>query len=234
MPAVLVNTATVLAGSLIGILFRNRLKESLRNAVMKALGLCTLLIGISSAIATQELLCVILCMVAGTVIGELLKIDDGIEHAGDAIKAKLMKGSSSGNRSMENFTDGFVSASILFCIGSMTIMGSLDAGIRHDYSIIYAKSMMDFVSSMAFGAAMGFGVTCSAAFVFVFQGALTMLAGVLGSALSEAAVTEMSAVGGVILMGMALNLLECSRERIKVANMLPAIFLPILWVAVLG
>ena len=152
MPAVLVNTATVLVGSLIGILFRNRLKESLRNAVMKALGLCTLLIGISSAIATQNLLCVILCMVVGTVIGELLKIDDGIEHAGDAIKAKLMKGNgSSGNRSMESFTDGFVSASILFCIGSMTIMGSLEAGIRHDYSIIYAKSMMDFVSSMVSG-----------------------------------------------------------------------------------
>ena len=235
MPAVLVNTATVLVGSLIGILFRNRLKESLRNAVMKALGLCTMLIGISSAIATQNLLCVILCMVVGTVIGELLKIDDGIEHAGDAIKAKLMKGNgSSGNRSMESFTDGFVSASILFCIGSMTIMGSLEAGIRHDYSIIYAKSMMDFVSSMAFGAAMGFGVTCSAAFVLVFQGTLTLLAGVLGSALSEAAVTEMSAVGGVILLGMALNMLECSKERIKVANMLPAIFLPILWVAVLG
>ena len=235
MPAVLVNTATVLVGSLIGILFRNRLRESLRNAVMKALGLCTMLIGISSAIATQDLLCVILCMVVGTVIGELLKIDDGIEHAGDAIKAKLLKGKgSSESRSMENYTDGFVSASILFCIGSMTIMGSLEAGIRHDYSIIYAKSMMDFVSSMAFGAAMGFGVTCSAAFVLVFQGALTLLAGVLGSALSEAAVTEMSAVGGVILLGMALNLLECSRERIKVANMLPAIFLPILWVAVLG
>ena len=235
MPAVLVNTATVLVGSLIGILFRNRLRESLRNAVMKALGLCTMLIGISSAIATQDLLCVILCMVVGTVIGELLKIDEGIEHAGDAIKAKLLKGKgSSESRSMENFTDGFVSASILFCIGSMTIMGSLEAGIRHDYSIIYAKSMMDFVSSMAFGAAMGFGVTCSAAFVLVFQGALTLLAGVLGSALSEAAVTEMSAVGGVILLGMALNLLECSRERIKVANMLPAIFLPILWVSVLS
>lgn len=231
MPAVLVNTATVLAGSLIGILFRNRLKESLRKAVMKALGLCTFLIGISSAIETQNLLCVIVCMVVGTVLGELLRIDDGIEHAGDAIKSKLLRGKTGGG-SMESFTEGFVSACILFCIGSMTIMGSLEAGIRHNYSIIYAKSMLDFVSSMAFGAAMGFGVTCSAAFVLVFQGALTLLAGVLGSLLSDAAVTEMSAVGGVILIGMALNMLECSRERIKVANMLPAIFLPILWTAV--
>ena len=230
MPAVFVNTFTVLAGSLIGILFRNRLKESLRNAVMKALGLCTVLIGVSSAVATKDLLCVIVCMVLGTVLGELMRIDDGIEHAGDAIKAKLLRGKAGGG-AMESFTEGFVSACILFCIGSMTIMGSLEAGIRHNYSIIYAKSMLDFVSSMAFGAAMGFGGTCSAAFVLVFQGALTLLAGVLGSLLSDAAVTEMSAVGGVILIGMALNMLECSRERIKVANMLPAIFLPILWMA---
>lgn len=228
MPAVLVNTMTVLAGSLIGILFRNRLRESLRNAVMLALGLCTLMIGIQSAIATQELLCVILSLVLGTVVGELLRIDDGIEHAGDAIKSKFTKNH---NRDLGNFTEGFVSACILFCIGSMTIVGSLEAGIRQDYSIIYAKSMLDFVSSMAFGAAMGFGVTCSAVFVLLFQGSLTLLAGVLGSALSDAAVTEMSAVGGIILIGMGLNMLGCTKERIKVSNMLPAIFLPILWFA---
>jgi hypothetical protein len=169
-------------------------------------------------------------MVLGTLLGELLRIDAGIEHAGDAIKAKLLKGKA-GNAGLESFTDGFVSASILFCIGSMTIVGSLEAGIRHNYSIIYAKSMMDFVSSMAFGAAMGFGVTCSAAFVFLFQGALVLLATWVGSALSDAVVTEMSAVGGVILIGMALNLLGCTRERIRVANMLPAIFLPILYLA---
>lgn len=230
MLAVLVNTVAVLAGSLIGILFRNRLKESLRNSVMKALGLCTVLIGVISAIATKELLCVIVCMVLGTLTGELLRIDDGIEHAGDAIKARVLKGKSA-DEGMSSFTDGFVSACILFCIGSMTIVGSLEAGIRHNYSIIFAKSMMDFISSMAFGAAMGYGVTCSAAFVLVFQGLLTLLAGWIGTALSDAVVTEMSAVGGVILIGMALNLLGCTRERIRVANMLPAIFFPILYLA---
>ncbi len=225
MIAVLVNTIAVLIGSVIGILFRSRLKESLRNGVMKALGLCTILIGVSSAIQTSDILAVIICMVLGTILGELLKIDAGIESLGDTIKKKLPKGSLAAG----SFTDGFVSASILFCIGSMTIMGSLEAGIRHNYSIIYAKSMMDFISSMAFGAAMGFGVTCSALFVLVFQGGLTLLASWVGTALSEAVVTEMSAVGGVILIGMALNLLQCSRERIKVSNMLPAIFLPILY-----
>lgn len=230
MIAVFVNTVAVLAGSLIGILFRSRLRESLRSAVMKALGLCTLLIGVSSAIATKELLCVILCMVLGTVLGEVLRIDDGLEHAGDYIKGKLLRSGGENSR----FTDGFVSSCILFCIGSMTIMGSLEAGIRHNYSIIFAKSLMDFMSSMAFGAAMGFGVTCSALFVLVFQGALTLLAGVIGPALSEAAVTEMSAVGGVILIGMALNLLELPKERIRVSNMLPAIFLPLLYFPIVG
>ena len=223
MIAVLVNTATVLIGSLLGILLRNRLRESLQNAVMKALALCTAVIGISSAIGTQALLCVIICMVIGTVLGELLRIDDAIENAGDFIKARLLKGKAGESR----FTEGFVSACILFCIGSMTIVGSLEAGINHNYSIIYAKSTMDFVSSMAFGAAMGLGVTCSAAFVLVFQGALTLLAGLVGPALSTAVVTEMSSVGGVILLGMAFNMLGFGKERIKVANMLPAIFLPI-------
>lgn len=230
MRAVFVNTVAVLLGSLIGILFRSRLKESLRAGVMKALGLCTVLIGVSSAIQTADVLAVILCMVVGTVLGELLKIDAGIENLGDTIKKKLPKGSLTSG----SFTDGFVSASILFCIGSMTIMGSLEAGIRQNYSIIYAKSMMDFISSMAFGAAMGFGVTCSALFVLVFQGGLTLLATWIGTALSDAVVTEMSAVGGVILIGMALNLLQCSRERIKVSNMLPAIFLPILYFPIIS
>ena len=225
MPAVLVNMGTVIVGSLLGILFRNRLKEELQKALMKALALCTILIGVSSAIQTQALLCVILSMVIGTAIGEALRIDDGIEHAGDFIRDKVLRGKSGESR----FTEGFVSACILFCIGSMTIVGSLEAGIHHNYSIIFAKSAMDFVSSMAFGAAMGFGVTCSAAFILVFQGGLTLLAAWVGPALSTAVVTEMSATGGTMLIGLGINLLGLSKERIKVANMLPAILVPLLY-----
>ena len=223
MIAVFVNMATVLAGSLLGILLRNRLKVSLQDALMKALALCTMLIGVSSAIGTADVLCVIVCMVLGTALGEWIRIDDGIEHAGDWIKGKLFKNGGGESR----FTEGFVSACILFCIGSMTIVGSLEAGINHNYSIIFAKSTLDFVSSMAFGAAMGFGVTCSVLFILVFQGGLTLLAGLVGPALSTAVVTEMSAVGGAILIGMAFNMLSLGTERIKVANMLPAIFLPV-------
>ncbi|MBR6506075.1 MAG: DUF554 domain-containing protein, partial [Clostridia bacterium] len=138
----------------------------------------------------------------------------------------LLKGKSAENR----FTEGFVTACIVFCVGSMTIMGSFEAGINGNNSIIYAKSALDFVSSMMFAAAMGMGVPFAALFVLVFQGALTLLAGVLAPFLSAAVVTEMSAVGGVILFGMGVNMLELSPRRIKVANMLPAIFLPIAYV----
>ena len=223
MPAVFVNTATVLAGSLLGILFRNRLRESMQRALIIALALCTVVIGVMSAVETNDILCVILCMALGTLIGELLKIDSGIEKAGDLVRKRFARAGGSSAR----FTEGFTSASILFCIGSMTIMGSIEAGIHQDYSIIFTKSALDFVSSMALGAALGLGVTFSAAFVFVFQGALTLLAARIGPALSEEIVTELSAVGGTILIGMGVNMLELPRERIRVANMLPAIFLPI-------
>ena len=226
MVAVLVNVATVLLGSTVGLIFRNKINEKFTKAVISALALVTILIGLSSALDTADILCVIICMALGTIIGELIHIDDGIEGAGDFIKKKLLKGKNKENR----FTEGFVTACIVFCVGSMTIMGSFEAGINGNNSIIYAKSALDFVSSMMFAAAMGLGVPFAALFVLVFQGALTLLAGVLAPFLSVAVVTEMSAVGGVILVGMGINMLELSPRRIKVANMLPAIFLPIAYV----
>ena len=226
MVAVLVNVATVLLGSTVGLIFRNKINEKFTKAVISALALVTILIGLSSALGTADILCVIICMALGTIIGELIRIDDGIEGAGDFIKRKLLKGKNKENR----FTEGFVTACIVFCVGSMTIMGSFEAGINGNNSIIYAKSALDFVSSMMFAAAMGMGVPFAALFVLVFQGALTLLAGVLAPFLSAAVVAEMSAVGGVILVGMGINMLELSPRRIKVANMLPAIFLPIAYV----
>ena len=226
MVAVLVNVATVLLGSTVGLIFRNKINEKFTKAVISALALVTILIGLSSALGTADILCVIICMALGTIIGELIRIDDGIEGAGDFIKRKLLKGKNKENR----FTEGFVTACIVFCVGSMTIMGSFEAGIHGNNSIIYAKSALDFVSSMMFAAAMGMGVPFAALFVLVFQGALTLLAGVLAPFLSAAVVAEMSAVGGVILVGMGINMLELSPRRIKVANMLPAIFLPIAYV----
>ena len=140
MLAVFVNMATVLLGSAFGILFRNKIKQSYINTIISALALVTVLIGITSAVETSDILCVIICMALGTVIGEVLRIDDRIEGAGDFIKAKLLRGRAVGGR----FTEGFITACIVFCVGSMTIMGSFEAGINGDNSIIYAKSALDF------------------------------------------------------------------------------------------
>lgn len=222
MTAVFVNMATVFVGSMLGIFFRSRLRESIQKALIAALALCTVVIGVSSAVATGDILCVIICMAVGTALGELLRIDDTIENAGEAIRKRIVKSSDASSR----FTEGFVTASLLFCVGSMTIVGSLEAGIHRDYSIILAKSTLDFVSSMALGAAMGYGVTCSVVFILVMQGGLTLLAGAAAPVLSDEVILEMSAIGGTILIGMAVNMLELGKDRIKVANMLPAIFLP--------
>ena len=226
MLAVFVNMATVLVGSAIGILFRKRIRDTYVKAIITALALVTMVIGITSAITTKDLLCVIVCMALGTMLGELLRLDDRINSAGDVLKRKVLRGKAEGSR----FTEGFVSACILFCVGSMTIMGSLEAGVNHNYSIIFAKSALDFVSSMMFGAAMGIGVPFSALFILVFQGGLTLLATLVSPYLSQAIITEMTAAGGTILIGMGINMLELSDKRIKVANMLPAIFLPIAYI----
>lgn len=225
MPATFINMATVLVGSLIGIFFRNRIKEKYIETIFAAIALCTAAIGIMSAIKTSHILIVIVCLVIGSVIGEALRIDDRIENAGTWLNEKLFRGRKGSSR----FAEGFVSASVLFCVGSMTIMGSLEAGIRGDYSIILAKSVMDLISSMAFGAAMGIGVTFSIFFILIYQGGITLLAGLAAPYLSDIVVTEMSAVGGVMLIGMAVNMLELSDKRIRLANMLPAIFLPIIY-----
>lgn len=230
MFAVFVNMLTVLCGSALGILFRNHIKQRFIDTILAALALITIVIGIQSAITTSSILIVLVCLVSGTLLGELLRIDDRIEGAGDWMKRKLLRGRLAEGK----FTEGFVSACILFCVGSMAIMGSLEAGIHHNYTIIFTKSALDFVSSAALGAAMGIGVPFSALFILVFQGGLTLLAGFLSPYLSSAVIGEMTAVGGVILIGMGLNMLGLSPQKIKVANMLPGIFLPIAWFPLAG
>ena len=225
MPATFINMATVLVGSLIGIFFSSRIKEKYIQTIFAAIALCTAAIGVMSAVKTQHIIVVIVCLVIGSVIGEALRLDNRIENAGTWLNGKLFRGREGSSR----FAEGFVSASILFCVGSMTIMGSLEAGIRGDYSIILAKSVLDLISSMAFGAAMGIGVTFSIFFILVYQGGITLLAGLAAPYLSDIVVTEMSAIGGVMLIGMAINMLELSDKRIRLANMLPAIFLPIIY-----
>lgn len=226
MIAAIVNAVVVVLGGLLGLVFGGRLKEKHTRTIVMALGICTMVIGITSAIQTSNILIVIICLVIGTIIGELLKIEHRLDSLGDWLKSKVAK--NGGGR----FTEGFVTASLLFCVGSMAIMGSFDAGLRGDYNTIFAKSALDCVMAVTFAATMGVGVLFSGATVLIYQGALTLLAGVVEPYLSAQVVLEMSAVGGVMLIGTGMNIIGLTEERIKVGNMLPAMVLPVLWFAI--
>jgi len=223
--AVFINMALVLLGSLLGLILKNRFPERLGAAIRRGLGLCTVGIGMSSLLSTNDTLCVIICMAAGIVLGEQIDIERRMDAAGELLRAKLEKG---GGQS--RFVEGFVTATILYCVGAMAINGSIEAGIHHDYSIIISKSVMDGVTAITFSAAMGIGVAFSVIPILLYQGGLTLLAGWVGPYLDPAVIDEMSAVGGALIVGIGLNLLECTREKLRVGNMLPAIFLPLLYI----
>ena len=225
MFAVFVNMALVLVGSAVGLLLKNRFSERMGQAVMKGLGLCTIGIGMSSLLGGKDTLCTIICVALGTILGEWLNIEKGMDDLGELLRRKLIKGE--GN---SRFVEGFVNATVLYCVGAMSINGAIAAGINGDYSILISKSVMDMVSSITFAAAMGIGVPFAVIPILLYEGGLTLLAGVVGPYLSAAVITEMSAVGGAIIVGIGLNLLEASKEGIRVSNMLPAIFLPIAYV----
>jgi len=224
--AAVVNAIVVVLGGLLGLLLGGRLKEKHTKTIVAALGICTMVIGITGAVATANILIVIICLVIGTIVGELLRIEHYLDSLGDWLKSKVSK--NGGGR----FTEGFVTASLLFCVGSMAIMGSFDAGLRQDYNTIFAKSALDCVMAVTFAATMGVGVLFSGATVLVYQGALTLLAVFVEPYLSYEVVVEMSAVGGVMLIGTGMNILGLTKERIKVGNMLPAMILPVIWFAV--
>ena len=225
MLGTIVNCAAIIAGGLIGTLFGNRIGERYTKMLMTVMALITAVIGLQSALGTANMLIVVVCMVLGTVIGIALKLDDRLNNSGDKIKAKL-----SGTKlGQGRFSDAFVTSTLVFAIGAMAILGSIQAGLNHDYSILFTKSIMDFTSAIAFAAALGPGVLLSALPILIVQGLITLLAGVAEPFLTSEVVTEMSAAGGVILFGMALNLIDVCKERIKVGNMIPAILLPIIY-----
>jgi len=225
MLATLINVALILVGSVLGLLFKNLISEKLSIVLTSALALCVLGIGINGMIGTNDTLCVIICMVVGTLIGEAIDIERRLEGAGDLLRRKLVKGNDT-----SRFTEGFVTASLLYCVGAMAITGSIEAGLNHNYSILISKGVLDGVSAISFAAAMGIGVAFSSIPLFLYQGGITLLASVVGPYLGEAVITEMSAVGGTIIVALGINMLGLGKEKIKAGNMLPAIFLPIAYI----
>ena len=228
MSGVIVNTLTVIIGSLVGMIFRKGIPAKVTDAVMKGLGLCTIYIGIDGALAGENVLIVIASMVVGSIIGTLLDIDGGINWLGSWVEKKFSRGKDG----QVSIAEGFVTASLLFCVGAMTINGSLNAGISGDNSLLYTKATLDLFSSSMLAASLGIGVLFAAAFVFGFQGILVLMAGFLAPVLNEAAIAEMTCAGSLIIIAIGTNLIGIT--KIKVANYLPAIALAPVFCMVVG
>lgn len=220
MKGTLFNTTTVIIGSLLGILIGKRFTEKLNTMVMHALGLVTLLIGFKMALKTENILLVIGSLALGGIIGELIRLEDGLERLGDFIKSKVKSESST-------FVLGFVTSSLVFCVGPMTIVGSIKDGMTGDASILYAKSILDGFASIAFASALGIGVIFSALTVLIFQGFLTLLGAKLSFLTDPKILNELTATGGLIIVGIGFYLLGI--KRIKIGNFLPALVLAVIF-----
>lgn len=215
----LINVATVIAGSLLGYLFHSRLPERIVKITFQAIGLFTIYIGIAMTMKSNELLLLIFSMVIGSALGEWIDLDRYINRFSDWVKRKLKSGN-------ETFSEGLVTAFLLFCIGSMTILGAFEEGTMGKPDLLIAKAVMDGFSSLALASALGIGVLFSIFPLFIFQGGLTILAYFLGNLMPDPVINEMSATGGLLLIGLGISIIEI--KKIKVINMLPALLVSVL------
>ncbi len=230
----LINVATVVVGGLLGTFLGNRLPEKMRLTVLHGLGLMTLIIGVSMAIGTKNMLIPLFSILIGGILGEALRIEDALERLGKWAEARL-GGLFGGDRS--TFAQGFITASLVFCVGPMTILGSIQDGLMGDFTLLAVKSLMDGFAAMALAASLGAGVMLSAVTVLGYQGGLSLAAGLFGAALGGVTsetpwVIEMTATGGVVILSIAFLLLDI--KRIRAANLLPAVFIAPLLVLLLG
>ena len=217
----LVNSLTIIVGTVVGMLLGKFIPERMSDAVSKGVALCVLYIGIDGMLAGENTLVAIIATVIGAIIGELLRLDDRMHNLGDWVERRFAKNGTKGS-----ISEGFVSASLLFCVGAMAIMGSLDSGLLRDHSTLYAKSTLDGITSIVYGSTMGVGVALSAVPIFLYQGAIALGASFIEPFLTPEVIAEMKCVGSILITGLALNLLGLT--KIKVVNYVPAIFLPIL------
>lgn len=225
MTGTLVNTGAILAGSLIGISAGKFLPERIKTIAMQALGLSVVLIGLKMALSGKEPIVAIGCVLLGAITGELIKIEQGVEHIGEWLKARSRSNSTT-------FVQGFVSASILYLTGAMMIVGSIQDGTVGDASTLYIKALLDGVASVALSSTLGIGVAFSALSVLLVQGAITLLSSKLLFMQNPAVLDAITAAGGLLILGIGTNLLELT--KIRIGNFLPALLYAILWAVFFG
>lgn len=227
MIGVIINVITVIIGSGIGILLKKGIPERVSNAAMTGLGVCTLYIGISGSLCGENTLILIAAVVIGAVVGTLLDIDGAINRLAERVENKFNK-----TGKEVSIAEGFVSATLLFCVGSMTVTGSIQAGVTGDNTVLITKAMLDMVSSMMLASSLGFGVMLSCIAVFAIQGGLVLAAEFIAPLMSTGAVNEMTCAGSLLIIMIGTNLMGLS--KFKVADFLPAIVLaPVIYNIVL-
>lgn len=215
----IINIVAVLIGGTLGLFLRKNFPENIKTIVFQGLGLCTLLIGMQMALQVKDPLILIFSILIGGVLGELVHLDQRVESMSNALKSKL-------KFKDKGFTEGLVTAFLIFCIGSMTIVGALNEGISGDKSLLLTKSMLDGFTSIALASTFGVGVLFSVIPMLIFQGGLTVFAGQFEHLFSEVLLAQLTATGGVLILGIGLNLLEI--KSIKVLNLLPALLVVVL------
>lgn len=218
MLGVIVNMLAAVVGGTVGTLFKKGIPEKITKSIMIAVGLCVIYIGIDGALVGENTLVLIVSMLVGTAIGSLIDIDDKINRLGSWVEKKFNKG-----EKKVSIAEGFVTATLLFCVGSMTVVGSLNAGLLGDNQMLYTKSLLDLISGTMIAASCGIGVVFSAVSILVIQGGIVLLAELLSGVLTTPAINEMTCVGSVIIIALGLNLVGIS--KFKVANFMPAIVL---------
>ncbi|MEN6479629.1 MAG: DUF554 domain-containing protein [Anaerolineales bacterium] len=230
MTGTLLNIATVLLGGGLGVLLGARLPERMRETVMHGLGLVTLILGIDLALDTQNILVPLGSVIIGSILGEWWRIDVGLERVSDWLRRRVAR--HVGQESLAHFSEGFITASLVFCIGPLTVLGSIQDGLTGDYSLLAIKAMLDGFSALAFASSLGIGVLFAALTILLYQGGLAMLAGLAQNLFTDAMITEMSAVGGIMILAIGLLLLDL--KKIRVANMLPGLVIAPVVVAILA
>lgn len=217
----LVNMLAIFAGCFVGVTLGRFIPERFNSAIEKGIALCVFYIGLDSVLAGSDTLVAILSMVLGVILGELLDLDGRIHAFGDWVERRFAK-----KQSKTSISEGFVNASLLFCVGAMAIMGALDSGLTGDHATLYAKSTLDGIISIVYGSTMGAGVALSGVAVFLYQGLITLCASFIAPFLSDVVIAEMKCVGSLLIIGLSFNMLGMT--KLKVMNYVPAVFFPIL------
>lgn len=218
-----VNAVAIIVGSLVGMLFSRGIADNYKDILLSGVGLAVMLIGIKSGLGSDDLMVVIFSLIIGALMGEWLRIEYHLERLGNFIEKKV----ASKTNDTSSVARGFVTASLVFCIGSMAIVGSLESGLTGNHQILFAKSILDGVTSIVFASAMGIGVMFSAVAVFLYQGTITLCAFFVKDFMKPEVIDQMSSVGGMLILAIGLNMLKIS--KIKVGNLLPAVFLPFVY-----